>query len=997
MALQIFHKRAENTHENEQFRRIAKNLVVLFNEMKWDGLLIGNPDNSDFRRFRADAILYYQNGLLIIDLKDYAGDIKLPPNSKEFRIAKWYIDTEKDSKRIEIKGGSRFINPFKQLESYRDSLIELIKSNQILSDKIDNSRICSINIFSGPINLNTKTPRDIPYYRIVQESDFQTFLYDFASPTNYYENIAEEWKRVFPSEQWVEKLSFKSAPENQPLYLELIDDNFKTIVSDFIQQPDNQILILESGDSKKRDGWMHYILTNAINFNIPQTDVWTHSTRIARRIKVRTGIEPLSLFSTIYGGNMDSSVEVERPEDEDVTKSIDLNGETPEQVQDVIGIKTDKELDNNSLIILSEAHLVTRSIFQTELLRFGSGRLLEDMLAHLKLKETQRRLICIGDPYSLGYGKESESALSKETLAQFYNGDIIKYRDKLDRSDDASLNKIRGNIIDSIDKGLFNNLHYEWDNKTLFEVDKPQAELLFQKWFKNSCEGEPEYAALVFKNKDALKISQWIRKNVQNKHEDYCQGDLLIANNSFNIPDEMGLSYPQRIQNGMYLRIESFMDKHDETITAKGRKPIVFKFVKLKVTCLSSTPNFQADIWILENYMSNSYELTLDEQIAFRVYISQKINEYNKENPFEKSSCYKNLISSQEYLDFSQKQKEIKVELESGKKVKTELKELDIKLRKLEREAKRRYKQSAMIHLLSSDSLINVALVQFGYAMNVHKALGSTFKEVLFNTFQGESFGVTNESYFRWLYTGISCGFKSIKIINPVVIHPLMNCVFEDTENITALSTELKLKTSLVFPNIIIHEKVGKFSTNEIPDNVKRGITNLIELLQPHGYELYNLITKAYLVKVIFSTPKGNKLVEKDNLIIAMNFNAKYEVSSVRIEIEGKSERITVDDCITKLASRAENENPNIDHIKKFRQETFQKWLSQCALNGYNLSLVDEQAYQSTFKIMKNGNHASFRVSNTLDGFFSKIQIFEKSCVEISNEIKELLLHGNKA
>jgi len=37
----------------------------------------------------------------------------------------------------------------------------------------------------------------------------------------------------------------------------------------------------------------------------------------------------------------------------------------------IIGIKTDNELDSKSLIILSEAHLVTRSLYQTELLKFG--------------------------------------------------------------------------------------------------------------------------------------------------------------------------------------------------------------------------------------------------------------------------------------------------------------------------------------------------------------------------------------------------------------------------------------------------------------------------------------------------------------------------------------------------------------------------------------------------------------------------------------------------
>jgi hypothetical protein len=894
MALQIYHKRAENTHENEQFRRIARDLKLLFEKMQWDGLLIGNPDNSDFSRFKADALLYYSNGLLIIDLKDYAGDVKLPPNSSEFKTTKWYIDTEVDNRRIEIKGGSRYINPFKQLESYRNSLIELVKSDLILSEKINCSRISLLNIFSGPIKLNTDTPRDIPYYRIVQESNFQTFLYDYASPNKYHSNIAEEWKRIFPSELWVEKLSYKTTSVSNQNYFELVDDKFKTVISDYLIQPDKQILVLESGDTKKRDEWMHYILTNATNYEIPQVDVWAHSTRIARRIKIRSGIEPHSLFSTIYGGSADNYTEPEQQVSEGDSKKSSEE-ESLEQIQDIIGIRNDKVIDDSSLIILCEAHLVTRSLYQTELLRFGSGRLLEDLFTYLKLNETNRKLICIGDPYSLSYGDVDESAISTETLSSLHEGEVLKFRDKTDNNQETAVNRIRRQVTSSIDRGIFNSLQYEWDNKTLFEVDKSHAETLFHKWFKYACEKEPEYAVLVFKNKDALKISQWIRKNVQSKKEDYAQGDLLMVNNSFNIPDETGLSYPQRIQNGMYLRIETVLDRQNETISPKKRQPTFLRFVKLKVTSLSNTPNFQADIWILENYINNSYELSLEEQIAFRVFVSIRINEYLKKNVFEKSSHYNYLINSQEYKSALLNQQEFQRQFDKGGMVKTKLDEIGVTIRKLEREARKRYRQNAMMHLLNSDPLVNVALVQFGYSMNVHKALGSSFKEIVFNSFQGENFGTTNESYFRWLYTGLSCGVDSIKIINPLPINPLMNCVFEDSEKIIPLDSSAKSKSLIEFTPIDILKEIEDKINSQVNENVLFGISHLIRKLQLSGYLFDTIAEVPYAVKIVFSTPLGSELEEKDKLQLIMHYNAKGTVTSIRVEKIGKADRKIID------------------------------------------------------------------------------------------------------
>ena len=90
MSLEILNNRTNNTHENEQFRRVVEIIEIAFNKLGYNGVLIGNPFNESYSRFRADAILYYDNGLILIDFKDYKGIIKLPPNENEFHSAKWH-------------------------------------------------------------------------------------------------------------------------------------------------------------------------------------------------------------------------------------------------------------------------------------------------------------------------------------------------------------------------------------------------------------------------------------------------------------------------------------------------------------------------------------------------------------------------------------------------------------------------------------------------------------------------------------------------------------------------------------------------------------------------------------------------------------------------------------------------------------------------------------------------------------------------------------------
>ena len=67
--LEILNNRTKNTHENEQFRRVVDIIEATFEKFGYNGLLLGNPFNESYSRFRADAILLYDHGLIIVDFK----------------------------------------------------------------------------------------------------------------------------------------------------------------------------------------------------------------------------------------------------------------------------------------------------------------------------------------------------------------------------------------------------------------------------------------------------------------------------------------------------------------------------------------------------------------------------------------------------------------------------------------------------------------------------------------------------------------------------------------------------------------------------------------------------------------------------------------------------------------------------------------------------------------------------------------------------------------
>ena len=73
-----------------------------------------------------------------------------------------------------------------------------------------------------------------------------------------------------------------------------------------------------------------------------------------------------------------------------------------------------------------EAHLVSRSLSQTDLLRFGTGRLLEDFITYAD-PSSKRKVVFIGDPYMLSFGSPDDSAINIANLKGICGERIIHY------------------------------------------------------------------------------------------------------------------------------------------------------------------------------------------------------------------------------------------------------------------------------------------------------------------------------------------------------------------------------------------------------------------------------------------------------------------------------------------------------------------------------------------------------------------------------------------
>ncbi|MCH5719900.1 hypothetical protein [Niabella hibiscisoli] len=299
-------------------------------------------------------------------------------------------------------------------------------------------------------------------------------------------------KSIFPAGKWIKNIEI-SIPEPiiEKQITEIDNDVEKSIVEFLKEEEGGSILVLESMNVEDRDAWLRFIANEAVNHNIPQIEKWSHSARISKKIQKRSNIETEGIYSVIYGG---SDIE---GQNEDAEKE-----EQEEELQEVIPLKSSKDIDEKALVIIAEAHLVSRSLSQSELLRFGSGRLLEDIVKFLN-PESKRKIVFIGDPYSLTFGKDEDTALNQETLSELYGKEKIRhYRKPIDNDYSDGKEKLRTDLANSIESSLFNNLNYSFDQTALIDLkDDNQRSQNLHSWFAKPFSNEPDNAVLFYSKK----------------------------------------------------------------------------------------------------------------------------------------------------------------------------------------------------------------------------------------------------------------------------------------------------------------------------------------------------------------------------------------------------------------------------------------------------------------------------------------------------------------
>lgn len=413
---------------------------------------------------------------------------------------------------------------------------------------------------------------------------------------------------------------------------------------------------------------------------------------LGNRIKQMTGQnghDARTIHGAIYTlAEIDVNDEAETTNDPGVRMTFPLRQEEP----------------SVSLFVIDEASMVGDTESHGDFIRFGSGRLLNDVVSYARMARPGRehdgptRLIFVGDPAQLPpVGEKSSPALSRAYLHDTFDLRVRSFdlNAVMRQAHDSAILDRATTLRDALLTDRFDSFSLQPDRQEIRQVDASTAVDLAVKSLRDRESG----VTIVYSNARALDYNRSIRAGRWGDAGLPVQpGETLLVNRNSPI-------YP--LSNGDLVKVMA-VDAEAETVAVhlRGNHRVDLRFRGADVAFRAGDSRvIQFRCLILENLLdSPSRELTPLEQRALLV-------EFRKRHPDlnPKSDLFRSTIRT--------------------------------------------------------DPWFNAVQVKYGYAMTCHKAQGGEWHSVIVD-FETNG-GKRNAAFFRWAYTAITRATHNLIVVNP--------------------------------------------------------------------------------------------------------------------------------------------------------------------------------------------------------------------------------------
>jgi hypothetical protein len=698
----------KTTHENRIFYALMKELKRLWGDSEDLVLLLGNfyCQGSEI-----DAAVLKRDSITVIDFKDYKGRISFSENDR------WLAGN------VEVRGGNK-PNPFIQVRYNKFALLNSLKEIGLPSGRQPNlGHISGLVLFHKPITFDDRQlpPNLERWFHVV---DFDHAVERLSQITSREINLSNQDLETIPKALSIPEHIPVGASVRAVTPLETRVDTTEPELPQSLQSAmsriaaflnsSEQILIVTGMIGTGLEQLLKAIAVRALTQGRNYT-VLAPNRRIALRYPIE--VEAESIYTHLYSRNP-------KFQKDQIIYDLTANNDTEKH-----------------LYIVGDAHLVSDSQFETDVLRYGSGQLLTDLLNFAEIKESERQIIFLGDPFQLTRGKADESALFTERLQAITGCQVDKISLEYilaGKEEDVFV----GNCLElarCIREGIFNQLCITTDGLRCIEAQTGKADKhqLLQNVF---IETPKATKFIAFSHAEVNQINNWLRQKVFGRDEALGSGDIVHIHNSFFVKNKDELERPIYIPNDSFAEVIAVNNNVEPLVQRlNGRdKSITVPFLDIKVRLLQDDK--EIEFLCLKNYLyAEKPEVEPETILALHVWAKTRFRQDQKKRNEESQNVEAASVEESDNSDSPE-----------------------------------------LAKFLRSDPYLNAARLRFGYALTLHRAQGQRFSTVIANMDTGQ--GQTNEAYSRWVYTLFSIVQDRLILSNVPLITPFYKAIWDDSK-----------------------------------------------------------------------------------------------------------------------------------------------------------------------------------------------------------------------
>lgn len=990
MPLHIFKNKFDYVHENAFFRELAIDLENKFRDSAENVYLIGNPEiiDADGNRIAPDALFFTAKSFIIIEFKNFSGEIKLP-SIENFEFENWYHGN------VKVKGGNQG-NPFLQLSNHKEKIREYLNfhKNTFLSkgSQFDYKHIDCIVCFLKEISISGEIPEKYQnWFFIKDKKSISGALDDIVTvKINLKALDLERLANLFSSTKWnpndaepkeSEDLSNESV-EVLPQDLNKEQLSALALIESFLSNEKSNAFVLSGPFSSGKTFLINYLINHLPSTNISGAQVIAPNNRIARN--VRKQIESVNnLYSYIYRFSEQVELEVV----ENIEESTDLpkneNVKDSEQIQAKVIFKVKKnENPSNFLYIVDDSHHISDSLFVSPTLQFGSGQLLSDLVTFVKQNNTPFKILFVGDKNRLSIGPFEESALNPAYLSSKFELEVMSASIGLDHKRKSNIIKQTLRISHQIELNRFNSMEIlEAENIKLVKDDQFLKDALLSLFKEETYQTK----ILAFSNDKIRESNLWVKQKVLSKSSELEPGDIVLINNTVIVAPDNPFAVPQKVFNGEFAEVISIKKDVISIMQPTRKKLVELKFRELKLKLIER--NLDVTVLSFENYWnSTSKEITDEEYGALQAYLNTKIKE-RIELEKETNDDWLEFKNSEQYRQLNETYKKLRSLVELDGESRKKLDDITKELKKAENRFWKPKREELRRDIGYHDMYINSVHLRFGYAITVHKAQSYRWNNVFFNLDQGDNKGTENKQYFKWVYTGIGCATKKLFLINVPKITPYIKMLWKDNhECLKSLNKNVEL-----FPFD------SKSQLNEI--TVRPAFFQNIEerLFSFYCWFENELSARKLSVAEVLHHEYAEHYVIKGNpgeeAIVIIWYNGKFEFKKHALAKStpakfGKE----VDSFLISLKS-GKKSSLNLEFSSELVKDLFTLLETELTIKMCQIEGIESLNYAERITFARDTSFLTLDVFYTNEGFISTIYPIKCNNTDLYDDVKEVFIN----